>query len=271
MTKLESVIASAEVMQKLSIFDCEIIISDTEKIIYVLPAVAFKDPPKDVLGTKPKGLMAECLQKKQVIKGIIPKDHFGVPVKLIATPIFSEDGTLLGACATGITLEAQDALHSVAATLASTVQELTATVYELGTTAGQLAGELSRVKTGSESVLGHIKKTDDILKFVSDVAANSNLLGLNAAIEAARAGEQGRGFAVVAEEIRKMAVNSADSVNEIKKILQNINNETIDVVKTITNTSVLGERQAAVTEEIAANMSSMASTASEIEKLADTI
>ncbi|MBP2650448.1 MAG: yfmS 10 [Firmicutes bacterium] len=269
MTKLEAVIAAVEVMQKTSIFDCEIIISDTEKIVHVLPAIAFKEPPKGIIGTPPKGLLAECLAKQEMVKGIIPKDHFGVPVKLLVCPIFDEQGKLVGACASGISLEAQDALHSVATTLAATSEEISTTVYDLGNTAGQLAEELSMVKGGSEAVLDHIKKTDGILKFVSEVAANSNLLGLNAAIEAARAGEQGRGFAVVAEEIRKMAVNSADSVNEIKKILQDIQTEITKVVSGINNTSALGERQAAVTEEIAANMSSMASTANEIEKLAE--
>jgi len=71
-------------------------------------------------------------------------------------------------------------------------------------------------------VLSKKSRKQKILRFVSEVAANSNLLGLNAAIEAARAGEHGRGFAVVAEEIRKMADNSASSVKEIREILRNI-------------------------------------------------
>lgn len=71
-------------------------------------------------------------------------------------------------------------------------------------------------------MLSKKSRKQKILRFVSEVAANSNLLGLNAAIEAARAGEHGRGFAVVAEEIRKMADNSASSVKEIREILRNI-------------------------------------------------
>jgi hypothetical protein len=62
-----------------------------------------------------------------------------------------------------------------------------------------------------------------------------------------------------------MAVNSASSVNEIKKI---IHSETTGVVKTIISSSELSDRQAAATEEIAATMQSLAATAGEVERVA---
>lgn len=113
-----------------------------------------------------------------------------------------------------------------------------------------------------------IKKTDEILHFIREVAANSNLLGLNAAIEAARAGEQGRGFAVVAEEIRKMAVNSTQAVTDIKSILSVIQQENESMVADIIKTAELGERQAAATEEVSASMEQFAASATNIERIA---
>lgn len=67
-----------------------------------------------------------------------------------------------------------------------------------------------------------VKETDSILKFIRDVATQTNLLGLNAAIEATRAGEFGLGFNVVADEVRKLAVMSVDSAKKIETILDSI-------------------------------------------------
>ncbi|MFC4101206.1 methyl-accepting chemotaxis protein [Paenibacillus xanthanilyticus] len=78
------------------------------------------------------------------------------------------------------------------------------------------------------------QEVNQIVQFISEIAAQTNLLSLNAAIEAARAGEHGRGFAVVADEVKKLAEQTTKATGAVAAILLEIQRSTGETSQAIT-------------------------------------
>ncbi len=104
--------------------------------------------------------------------------------------------------------------------------------------------DLNRTTAAFEIVAQEVDALHEINKIVSDIAARTNLLSMNAAIEAAHAGSGGRGFAVVAEEIRKLATNTAENSRVVSERLKRL-------MDTVRNTSGHVEHSATSMAEIA--------------------
>jgi len=169
--------------------------------------------------------------------------------------------------------------------VAAATEEITASVNEIGRQVHEstrIAGTaVSQAQKTDESIAKLSRAADriyDVVKLITEVAEQTNLLALNATIEAARAGEAGRGFAVVASEVKALATQTAKATGEISAQIDDMQlatTETVAEIREITSTITLisevsaaiaaaVEQQGAATQEIARNVQKSAELSTQV-------
>lgn len=121
-------------------------------------------------------------------------------------------------------LAATDARHVLAL-----VDNVSVTHQNLSTNSC-LREKVHQIANHTISLSDKITQIDEIANLVSHLAAQTNILSLNAAVEAVKAGEYGKGFGVVASEIRKLAEQSRSCATQINKLVQTIQKATQSTV-----------------------------------------
>lgn len=192
----------------------------------------------------------ECIRTGKDTYADVPPQVYGIPIKTIFTPIYGDNGEIIGTLSSGIDLKHSLELVKNVEEMADSTSHVTDSVTQIAKGAGELAEAGQQVLRLAEELAEKNKHTEEIIGFIKNIAAQTNLLGLNAAIEAARAGEHGRGFAVVAEEVRKLADQSQEATKRIQTTLKEMNQAVGALNQSVEVTGAISQEQAATTQEL---------------------
>ncbi len=145
--------------------------------------------------------------------------------------------------------EAANIAYSTSLQTDNSAQRGTTVVTQAVDVMRDLAKHMQQAGEGIEALNAQSQVIGTIVKTISGIAEQTNLLALNAAIEAARAGEQGRGFAVVADEVRQLASRTSKATEEIVGVVRQNQDMARDAVSLMTDGRLQAEQGLALAAE----------------------
>jgi hypothetical protein len=158
-------------------------------------------------------------------------------------------------------------------TVSGSIDNLVASIHEIARNAQDAAStarkavDMASATSGTMAALGRSsQEIGAVIKVITSIAEQTNLLALNATIEAARAGEAGKGFAVVASEVKELARDTAKATEEIGSRIESMQGDTQRAVAAISEIGKVIEQIDSLQTKIAAAVEEQSVTTGEISR-----
>lgn len=146
---------------------------------------------------------------------------------------------------------------------AENAQQAAAKTKEGNVVVGQANESMNELTVSMDELHRSSSETQKVVKTIDEIAFQTNLLALNAAVEAARAGEAGAGFAVVAEEVRNLALRSAEAAKVTAELIEGTVKKVQVGAKLVEKTNASFQQVAATTAEVGELVSEIAAASKE--------
>ena len=165
--------------------------------------------------------------------GAATRDVAGVAVGLTSLAANLSSNSQAVAAASVQALANSQTVSAAAEQLSASIREIGGQIQRASAVTGSAVQSSVRAQQTIQSLSAVVSKVAEMSGNIGSIASQTNLLALNATIEAARAGEAGRGFAVVASEVKSLSHQTANSTEEINRLVAEIQSATLAAVDAV--------------------------------------
>jgi len=224
-TFLDALVLMMPNLKDFFIGDVAMCLSDCEKYIYYKPG---KDIDHKIKAGDPlvaDGIAEKCLKAKSTIISDVDAKLFGFPCMITGTPVYNSKKEVIGAILISESADVhqnRQQFKNISNEISRNMNILVQNINSLRNQSENISLVTKNLKQKTEESKEQVQETNDMLNLIKSIAYKTNLLGINAAIEATRVGTEGAGFKVVSDEIRKLSVNTDDSVKKIEPIIKQV-------------------------------------------------
>ncbi len=170
--------------------------------------------------------------------------------------------------ASGRAAENVHTIASAATQFSASIQEVAGQSERSAQIARDAAAQAQRATGAIQGLTGAAAQIGEAIGLIGAISAQTNLLALNATIEAARAGEAGRGFAVVAGEVKTLASNTREVVEQVSRQIAAIQAGTSTAATEVTGIAAMVDQMTNIAAVVAASIEEQTATISEIARSA---